>query len=310
MEIQQLIYFFACCQHLSYSRAARKLYISRQALSQAIHEMERDLGEPLFTSQDSNLQLTPFGQYFKLHAAGVLQEHNELEQALQQWKSQKFNQIKIAIGLGAINVISPRKLTDFQQRYPEFRLNIQEYSDPKVRELVEENKADLAILSTIPALIQKFHSILIKPGQIYLQIHKDHFLAERGSVTVEDLRGQPFVSLGDDCDMHHVLVEKCTQAGFQPRFVWITHDSNVANNMVVTNAALSFGHIQTRSMASLPMIRLVPLVLDEEGWGTYLIMKANAEPPPAVKAFIRSLTAERETAGLPDHSWSILLQEK
>lgn len=48
MEYRQLEYFLKICETGSISRAAAKLYISQQALSKNIENLENSLGLPLF----------------------------------------------------------------------------------------------------------------------------------------------------------------------------------------------------------------------------------------------------------------------
>ena len=55
MEVRQLHYFLTLCEELNYSRAAQRLYLSRQALRQNIAALEQELGEPLFLNQQPYL---------------------------------------------------------------------------------------------------------------------------------------------------------------------------------------------------------------------------------------------------------------
>lgn len=47
MDIRQLEYFIAVVRLRSYTRAADELFITRQALSKAVHNLEQEMGEPL-----------------------------------------------------------------------------------------------------------------------------------------------------------------------------------------------------------------------------------------------------------------------
>ena len=51
MEFKHLEYFIEASQHKSMSRAAEALYISQQALSRCIANMEQELGVELFTAR-------------------------------------------------------------------------------------------------------------------------------------------------------------------------------------------------------------------------------------------------------------------
>jgi len=298
MDIQQLRYFIASCQKLNYTKAAEHLCISRQALSKAMHELERELGVPLFVRNGGELQITPLGRQLWANAVPVVEAFNELELLVQDWSKQKKVRVDVAIGRGSLTAISPGLFTDFQQIHPEISLFLEEYSDLGVREKVESQQVNIGILSCSPQSITKFDSYLIQPGQLYLQVSRDHPLAAKDSIELADLKAQPFISLGKECDMHNLFVEKCSEAGFAPNFILITQDSNTANNMVLRNQAISFGHIQTLNMAADSSIRIIPLRLPDTTWGTYIITKKGIPCTSSTRILIRYLSHDQGDGGV------------
>jgi DNA-binding transcriptional LysR family regulator len=223
--------------------------------------------------------LTPFGNYFLKSAQETLQAYQSMEESVNQWKTLSVNELRTAIGLGSLNAISPSLLTGFQAAHPEIKMTIQEILDQQVRERVASGEADLGIIGTVPDMIKEYRAYLIQSGQIYLQLSTDNPLSAKSSLEIEDVRHERFVSLGNECDMHRIFVNYCRQAGFEPNVTLITSDSNVANNLVVTNQAVSFGHIQTYSTVHSPAIRLLPLNLPNLNWGTFLFHKPEVELP-------------------------------
>lgn len=149
----------------------------------------------------------------------------------------------------------------------------------------------MGILGSTPGSIQEFNYHLIQDGQLYLQISRDNELAARDYIRIEDLKERPFISLGEECDMHNLFIEKCHESGFQPNIVMITYDSNTANNMVLCNQGISFGHKQTLNMAANPSIRMLPLELKGVSWGTYAVTKKGVACSSSTQALIDYLEA-------------------
>ena len=58
MDIRQLHYFLVLCEEMNYTRAAQRLFLSRQALRQSISALEAELCGPLFLSAHHKLTLT------------------------------------------------------------------------------------------------------------------------------------------------------------------------------------------------------------------------------------------------------------
>ena len=62
MEMHQIRYFLAVCDHGSFTRAAQFSYISQPSLTQSIKKLEDELGGELFTRDRSGCLLTSLGQ--------------------------------------------------------------------------------------------------------------------------------------------------------------------------------------------------------------------------------------------------------
>ena len=61
MTMNQLKYFLAVARCLSFTEAARSLFMTQPALSRQIKAMETELGTPLFVREKKTLKLTPGG---------------------------------------------------------------------------------------------------------------------------------------------------------------------------------------------------------------------------------------------------------
>lgn len=62
MDIRQIEYFAVVAKQENYTKAAEDLYISRQALSKAIKNLEQEVGRALFSAKDNHVQLTDDGK--------------------------------------------------------------------------------------------------------------------------------------------------------------------------------------------------------------------------------------------------------
>ena len=68
MDIRQLHYFLTLCEEMNYTRAAQRLFLSRQALRQSISALEAEMCGPLFISAHHKLALTDRGMSLQRHA--------------------------------------------------------------------------------------------------------------------------------------------------------------------------------------------------------------------------------------------------
>ena len=62
MELRQIRYFLAICEHGGFSRAAEVCGVTQPALTKAIKALESDVGGPLFHREGRRLVLSELGQ--------------------------------------------------------------------------------------------------------------------------------------------------------------------------------------------------------------------------------------------------------
>ena len=72
MELRQLRYFVAVAETRHFSRAAERLHMAQSPLSQAIRQLEAQVGATLFERTTRRVDLTPAGEAFHLDALRIL----------------------------------------------------------------------------------------------------------------------------------------------------------------------------------------------------------------------------------------------
>lgn len=80
MNMNQIKYFVSTFELGSFSAAARNRFVTMQAVSKAIADLERELDESLFVRKNRSVQPTEFGERFYLKALPTLRVFEELEQ--------------------------------------------------------------------------------------------------------------------------------------------------------------------------------------------------------------------------------------
>ena len=78
--------FYETARYGSFSMAAEKLYISQSAISQCIHQLEKDLGTKLFHRSRRGVTLTPEGQMLFPKVENALASIDQGETLLAQFQ--------------------------------------------------------------------------------------------------------------------------------------------------------------------------------------------------------------------------------
>lgn len=123
MEFRQLEYFIAVCRHKSFTRASEVLFVSQPAITNAINNLENELGIKLFNRTKRSVDLTAEGQTFYRHVSVVLNDVDHILLQMNQLKEQKRQVLKTVVdSFLALPVFLPGCRV-FQEKYPQIRLS-------------------------------------------------------------------------------------------------------------------------------------------------------------------------------------------
>ena len=111
MEIRQLRYFLSVAENRSFVNAATKLYISRQAVSKAISQLEAELGVELFVRDTSGAFLTPTGLLFYERVRSIIMELDNLADQIRSTSNRYRQRIRIAFSIGTVSLVEDSLLS-------------------------------------------------------------------------------------------------------------------------------------------------------------------------------------------------------
>ena len=127
-----LEYFLAAAEELNFTRAAKRLYISQQSLSNHISNMEKEFDVVLF-NRTSPLTLTYAGQALKVRARELLDLKDETYREIADIKDFSTGQLSIGVSHTRGRFILPEILPTYQSEFPGIELH-----------LIEGNSSELA----------------------------------------------------------------------------------------------------------------------------------------------------------------------
>ena len=238
MELHQLRYFCAIVDSGSFSRAARLVHVSQPSLSQQIRKLEDELGARLFDRLGRNVRLTQLGHTFLPRARAVLRE---LEAARSDVDEQK-DSLGGAITIGVIPTVAPYllppHLAAFSRQFPDTQLTVVEEITPVLLERLRAATIDLAILA-LPIRGHEFETFPILAERLFAALPKQHHLGRRHSLSLKDLRSEPFLLLRDGHCFRDTALSACDRARLHPRIVFESGQFSSLLSMVEVGMGVS-----------------------------------------------------------------------
>lgn len=197
MDHRQLEFFLMVCKERSISRAAEQLFISQQALSKSMSNLEQELGISLFTRMPHGIRLTPAGEHLSQRAIMHLETRDEIVREMQQYRSGP--QIRIGFFMGLLQALPPHFFARFMDEHPDVELRFYSYNDTEQCRIYQNYSCDIVITSS-PLVSASFVEQLRLDSPIGILLHESHPLAAQESICTADLARYPLFTLNTESE--------------------------------------------------------------------------------------------------------------
>ena len=203
MNVSQLEYLVEFVSKGSFASAARVLFVSSQAVSKGIGELEKELGVPLVEKSGNKVLPTPFCLAFSERAREILRSMEDLKAMADSYGSSPNERRKIILAVGSSSLngryLQTKRLKGLLDKYPQIDLSIMFNESGMCLTAVEMGMADAAIvLGRVDS--PEMHCIKLFEFPTYIALSSTHALAKKRSLSVDDLEG---MKLASPCDLRY-----------------------------------------------------------------------------------------------------------
>ncbi len=146
LELYKVFYAVAKCGSLT--KAAETLYISQPAVSQAVKQLEGQLGVSLFNRTHRGMELS--GQGGKLIFKEVEEALNLLEDAenrLIEMKTTATGTIRVGATDSIFAHVLAEKIVVYHEKYPAVRIELVTGTSPETLEQLKNNRVDVGFIN-------------------------------------------------------------------------------------------------------------------------------------------------------------------
>lgn len=207
MEYKQLEFFLAVCEQKSFSRAAEVCYVSQQAISKSLANLEQELGVQLFVRNSGGVALTEAGRLFEQQVRPHLNERDEILLQLHRFHAQP--QLRIGYFMGLLQELPPHFFPQFQRLHPELKLHYHSYTDNERSRSYRNYDCDL-VITTSPLTSSDFVQLARAESAIGVILSREDPLAQRDALALADLKNIPLITLNTENQSQARLLE-CLQ---------------------------------------------------------------------------------------------------
>lgn len=200
MDVRQLEYLVESVSKGSFAAAGRTLFVSPQAVSRGVADLEAELGVALLLKKSNGIAPTSLGAALAERAAEVLRSMDDLKRMAKAGveDGEVRGRVVLAIGASILDgeYFQAARLKALRDAYPGIDLSIVFYESGMCFTAVERGIADAAIIlgrADNPGI----HCVKVSELPSYIAMSACNALADRPSVSAKDLEGANMASPHD-----------------------------------------------------------------------------------------------------------------
>lgn len=218
MDLRRLAQFVAAADAGSLTSAARSLFITQQAMSSAMRQLEKELGVALFARQGRRVVLTAAGRKLREGAPTLLAASDALAVAARRAAEEVMPAFVIAhtpaiTSEEAFDLIAP-----IRNARPDTSITVRQMFPEEMASALIERTVDVGLrrgVTTPPDLA----AAVLDYSTLRLAVDATHPLAQRDSIALKDIAEWTLMVWAPPTRSFYTdfLVSACRRAGFEPK---------------------------------------------------------------------------------------------
>ncbi|MGD9913881.1 MAG: LysR substrate-binding domain-containing protein [Rhizobiaceae bacterium] len=237
--IRQLQFFVAVAEQGTVSRAAQSLSISQSSVTEAIKELEGDLGVQLFDRHPRGLSITHKGHQFLRHATKILADVSDARLTFSNEAATRGGRMQLGVTSLVAGYVLSDLLARYRRAYPGVEVSAIEDNGDYLEHLLVGGELDVAVMviSNLRDRMALQAEILeVSPYRLWLPL--GHPLTGADSIGIADVAREPLIMLTVD-EIEENTGKLLTALGARPHVAFRTRSVEAVRSLVATGAGIA-----------------------------------------------------------------------
>jgi DNA-binding transcriptional LysR family regulator len=237
--LRQVQYFVAVAEQGSVTRAAQNLSISQSSVTEALKELETDLGVELFERHPRGLTITHNGHQFLRHATKILASVSDARTSF----SGQQSALSGTLNIGVTSLVAGYVLSDLMARYrracPGIEVSAIEDNGGYLEHLLVGGELDVAVM-VISNLRDRMalQAEILETSPYRLWLPMGHPLVSADIISVADIAREPLIMLTVD-EIEENTGKLLSALGARPHVAFRTRSVEAVRSLVATGAGVA-----------------------------------------------------------------------
>ena len=260
MELRHLRYFTAVVACKGYREASLRLHIAQPSISEAVSDLEDELGLKLFLRTHRNARLTPEGEIFYADSIRILQQAETAILTAKRAAQGKVGRLSIGfIGSATLSFL-PDLIRRYKLVYPNVKLVLHDLYPVELDQAWDRGEIDIAITRSLEHSKNLQSRILLRDPLVAVLPRSRKLKSKK--IRLADLANERFILFhrkGAPA-VFDTIVGACRSQGFSPRVENEPNSMQTILSLVEAEEGVAIVPASSSSLRSngVQFIRLVP----------------------------------------------------
>jgi DNA-binding transcriptional LysR family regulator len=294
MELRHLRYFTAVVECNGYREASRRLHIAQPSISEAVSDLEDELGLKLFSRTHRNARVTAEGEIFYADAVRILQQAETAILTAKRAAQGKIGKLSIGfIGSATLSFL-PDLIRRYKLEYPNVKLSLHDLYPVELDKACDRGEIDIAITRTLSVERSKNRQSRVLLRDPLVAVFPRSRKVKSKKIRLADLANERFILFHRQGApaVFDTIVGACRSQGFSPRVENEPNSMQTTLSLVEAEEGIAVVPASTSNLRSngVQFVRLVPdLYLD------LIVAWQLGEPSVVVRGFLDFLSANADS---------------
>lgn len=223
----------AARRNLNLTEAAKALHTSQPGVSKAIIELEEELGIEIFARHGKRLKrITEPGQHVLRSIELIMREVGNLKRIGEQFSAEDSGTLSIATTHTQARYVLPVPVAKLREAYPKVNVSLHQGAPDQVARMLIDEVAEIGIATESLSSYTELLTLPCYEWQHVLVLPKDHPLAAKERLTLEDIAAEPIITYHPSFTGRTRVDHAFAQRHLTPRIALEAIDSDVIKTYV------------------------------------------------------------------------------
>lgn len=185
--------FHTVAVHGSFTRAARHLLLTQQAISFQIKSLEDEVGGQLFSRDGRAIGLTDLGRLLFTHAQRILDHYGEAEAELSSFTNDLKGRLRISTTNSLAKYVMPHVIGALRTLNPDVKVTMEVGNSDYALGCLRDDLADVAFCSDGPLQLENYQAELFFQDEIVFIVPGHHPWANTDMISFESFCRAPII---------------------------------------------------------------------------------------------------------------------